>query len=113
MTTEKQWDRKERRIGCVDLVPEPKVQFHLWAVLSFLVVLFMGIVTFLHSEQSDTKNKQQAVAERVAILETQYFNIINGINHLTRSVEKTSEKLDDYRNTVNNKKTKMSDLQWK
>jgi peptidoglycan hydrolase CwlO-like protein len=92
---------------------EPKVQFHLWAVLGFLVLLGAICVGFLNAEQKAASEKQQAIAERVITLETQYCNIIKGIDKLTLTVEKTSDKLDDYRAAVKNKKTNMSDLQWK
>ena len=92
---------------------EPKVQFHLWAVLGFLVLLGAICVGFLNTEQKEANQKQQETISRVITLEAQYCSIIKGLDKLTLTVEKTSDKLDDYRNTVNNRKTKMSDLQWK
>ena len=95
------------------LEPEPKVQFHLWAVLGFLLILGAICVGFLNARQDKADDKQQAVVSRVVTLEANYDNIIKGLDKLTATVEKNNDKLDTYRNEVKNKKTNMTDLKWK
>lgn len=106
-------DKLEIDVSRRTLEPEPKVQFHLWAVLGFLLILGAICVGFLNAKQDKAEEKQQVIVSRVVTLETQYVNIIKGLDMLTATVEKNNDKLDAYKNEVRNKKTNVSDLKWK
>lgn len=94
-----------------------KVRFDLWTVLGFLALIFAICFGYLFNAQAVSKDERiksdQALCDRVTKLETQYIHIIDGIEKLTKTVEKTGDKLDTYRLEVKNKKTKISDIQLK
>ena len=74
--------------------PDTQIKFNLWAVLGFLVFMGASSFTFLYAEGKETKVKQQDVIQRVVVLETNYSNIIKGLDKLTIVVEDAAKKLD-------------------
>jgi hypothetical protein len=94
-----------------------RVRFDLWAVLAFLVLLAGISFGYLFQSQAASRDERikadALMCDRITRLETNYENIIRGIDRLTVTVEKTGDKLEAYRGEVRNKKTKISDLQFK
>mgnify|MGYP001358255780 FL=1 len=74
--------------------PDTQIKFNLWAVLGFLVLMGASSFTFLYAEGKETKVKQQDVLQRVVVLETNYANIIKGLDKLTIVVEDAAKKFD-------------------
>lgn len=74
--------------------PDTQIKFNLWAVLGFLVLMGASSFTFLYAEGKETKVKQQDVIQRVVVLETNYANIIKGLDKLTIVVEDAAKKFD-------------------
>jgi len=85
---------------------ETQVKFGLWPILVFLFLAGAASVGFLYAEGKETKNKQQDVIQRVVVLETNYSNIIKGLDKLTIVVERSVEKLDEHQKDTQRRKAK-------
>jgi hypothetical protein len=83
---------------------EPKVQFGLWAMLSFLLTLGAVCVGFLYAEGKDAKKQIDINSQRLTQVEANYQHIIKGVDKLIISLEKVDEKLDRHRMGDNGKK---------
>ena len=90
-----------------------KVRFDLWAVLGLLIALGGICVGYLNAEQVKTKEKQQAVIERVTKIETQYCYIIERLDGLKASSERTADKVDALKSEIRGRKISVSDLKWR
>jgi cell division protein FtsB len=92
------------------MVDETKVNFSLWTVLGFLVLLFGLCFSYLFVSQANSKEDRiksdQAQCDRITRMETQYVFILEG-------QQRIEAKLDRYNNEVKNKRTNISDLRWK
>lgn len=64
------------------MTEETKVQFNLWAVLTFIGVMGSSSFLYLHAEGRETKAKQREVIERVIVLEERTKVILDGILEL-------------------------------
>lgn len=82
---------------------ESTVRFNFWTVLICLILAAVGGFTFLYADGEKTKAKQQDVIQRVLVLETNYANIIKGLDKLTLVVEKSVE---EYRKNTEKRNTK-------
>ena len=70
-----------------------KVRFDLWAVLGFLVLLAAICIGYLFNAQAMDRERNQAVCDRVTLLEANYGHIIAGIAKIERGQEKLAEAL--------------------
>jgi hypothetical protein len=84
------------------MTQETQVKFGLWPILVFLFLAGMSSFTFLYAEGKETKVKQQEVIARVVVLETNYTNIMRGLDKLTEAVEKSVDKLEEHRMRTEN-----------
>ena len=77
-----------------------KVRFDLWAVLAFLVILAAICIGYLFNAQAMDRERNQAVCDRVTLLEANYGHIIAGIAKIERGQEKLAEALADRERTT-------------
>jgi hypothetical protein len=87
------------------MTQDTQVRFGLWPILVFLFLAGLFSFTFLYAEEKTTKEKQQDVIARIVVLETNYANIMRGLDKLTIAVEKSVDKLEEHRTNTERVKT--------
>lgn len=72
---------------------ETRVQFSLWAVLGFILLLGAIVAGYLNAENADIRSKQRDVMERVGKVETRLEYIAEGIYELKRGQKELTDML--------------------